>query len=420
MLEKPEIRAAVINFNAPELNNLASELAHRDELSILIRPYLNQRRWWERALERAPAIGAAYRKSFGRRTLSLPASGYSIMETGVAYDLAAALIARSSIGSVLQRERIVYQLHERLRYASRKRSAQAITGASHVISYAGFAGEAFLKAKSLKIPKILNYNIAHHNQHLSVRNEEAELVPEFAHTWPPIEGFTPKFISELNEEIELADIIVVGSDYAKRTFIEAGVEPGKLRCCPYGVNLELFQPNSQNDETKFKVVFAGQIGQRKGLSYLLEGYARFAKPDTELTLIGRPVGTEKWPSRYRHQITHVPNLPRPELAQKLSENHVFVFPTLLEGMPLTVVEAMASGLPIIATRNGPDEIVRDGIDGFLIPERDSEAVTRCLNLLYENPHLRRRMAAAAVERSKQFSWKRFTDQFRQILIESTK
>ncbi|MBC7939604.1 MAG: glycosyltransferase family 4 protein, partial [Chitinophagaceae bacterium] len=94
----------------------------------------------------------------------------------------------------------------------------------------------------------------------------------------------------------------------------------------------------------------------------------------------------------------------PALAQRYREASVFVLPTLMEGMPLVVLEAMACGLPVVVTRNGPAGIVRDGVDGFIVPERDPGAIAHCLQRLYDDPVLRARMGRSAATRALEFSW----------------
>jgi glycosyltransferase involved in cell wall biosynthesis len=83
---------------------------------------------------------------------------------------------------------------------------------------------------------------------------------------------------------------------------------------------------------------------------------------------------------------------------------VFVFPTLADGMGLVVLEAMASGLPVIVTANGPGDLVRHGIDGFVVPIRDACEIAERLEFLGAHPNIRQEMERAARVRAQQLSW----------------
>ena len=107
---------------------------------------------------------------------------------------------------------------------------------------------------------------------------------------------------------------------------------------------------------------------------------------------------------------------RPALAQRYRESHVFVLPTLVEGMPLVVLEAMACGLPVITTACGPAGIVRDGIDGFIIPERSDEAVCEKLELLYRDRERCQAMGRNAARRAQAFSWQAYAEGVMRCLV----
>jgi glycosyltransferase involved in cell wall biosynthesis len=146
------------------------------------------------------------------------------------------------------------------------------------------------------------------------------------------------------------------------------------------------------------------MSQRKGISYLLRAYDAFRGPGTRLTLVGGLQGSEEALAPHRHLFEHIPHIPHTELAEQYRKADVFVFPTLIEGMPLVVLEAMASGLPVITTPNGPGDIVRDGVDGFVVPIRDPGAIVEKLEYLRANPDRRREMGVNARQRALEFSW----------------
>ena len=405
-------RISIVNFNAPELHKLAVYLAERRELLSLTRPYLNRDRWWERGLARAPLLGRHYSSTFGRRRLDCaPLLGVS-HEAGVLADLTAAALLRLPGLSPATKDRWSFALYERIRAAIRRESARHVAGATHVVAYPGFAREAFAAGRRTGARLVLNYPIAHHRFHDRLRAEESQIEPGFAPTWPAQGYLTERIMAEQDAEIDAADVIVVGSRFAAESFRAVGVTGDKLVVVPYGVDLEVFgaePPRTPGDV--FRVAFAGQISQRKGLSYLLKGYRAFARADTRLLLIGRCIGSDAPLQPYHEIFEHIPHLTRPALAEAFRGCAAFVFPTLLEGMGLVVVEAMACGLPVITTACGPDELVRDGIEGFIVPTRDPDAIADRLDRLYRDPELRRTMARNAQARAREFSWQHFCRRF---------
>jgi glycosyltransferase involved in cell wall biosynthesis len=84
-----------------------------------------------------------------------------------------------------------------------------------------------------------------------------------------------------------------------------------------------------------------------------------------------------------------------EVARRLQGSHVYLLPSLDEGLPTVVLEAMASGVPVVATDcGGVSEAVTDGVEGLLVPPRDAEALAAALTRLWRDPELRRRMGEA--------------------------
>ena len=287
--------------------------------------------------------------------------------------------------------------------------ARQASGVGCVVAYEGFALPAFESARKTGAGRWLNYPVAHHRQRRLIREEELALEPSFAPTWPGFDDWGPGHEERLDREIALADRVLLGSSFAADSFVAEGVPRDKLCVVPYGVDLQVFSPApAASSRDIFKVIYAGQLTQRKGLSYLLRGWQQFARPGARLTLIGAVVGDSRPLARHAAGCVHLPHQTRSELAQRFRDAHVLVFPTLVEGMPLVVLEAMACGLPVIATANGPGEIVRDGVDGFLIPECDAQAVCDRLDRLHRDRDLCAWMGRNAAARAREFSWDAYT------------
>ncbi|MEN6584965.1 MAG: glycosyltransferase, partial [Sulfuricella sp.] len=145
-------------------------------------------------------------------------------------------------------------------------------------------------------------------------------------------------------------------------------------------------------------------------------YEAFRDADTRLMLIGGFYGSSVPFEPYRHLFEHVPHLPRADLAERYRQSDVFVFPSLVEGLGLVVLEAMASGLPVITTPNGPGDLVRDGIDGFVVPPRDVDALIDRLQYLRANPERRIEMGRNARQRALEFTWEVYRQHVSEVVL----
>ncbi|MDN5289006.1 MAG: hypothetical protein JWR38_5280 [Mucilaginibacter sp.] len=224
---------------------------------------------------------------------------------------------------------------------------------------------------------------------------------------------TPAYIIRRElREADLADFILCPSQHVANTFIEQGIPKEKFVIIPYGVNLERFSP-SPNSAHKFRIIFVGTIGVRKGLIYLFKALEALGHlPDLECILVGGiEVGFEPIFKQYQHLVTYLGRVSQEKLATIYQSGAVFVFPSLDEGMALVQLEAMACGLPVITTINaGADAVIQNGIQGFFIPVRDTEALREKIHFLYQNPLIRRKMAENALKRAQEFTWDRYGDQ----------
>src|SRR5262249_12846773 len=146
---------------------------------------------------------------------------------------------------------------------------------------------------------------------------------------------------------------------------------------------------------------------------LIEAFHGLRLPRAELWLVG-PVAPEMEAFRRRYEspsiVFHGPR-PQAELGRWYGRCAVFCLASLEEGMAMVVPQAIACGLPVIATRNsGAEEIVREGVEGHLVPVRDVEALRRRILELYEDPERRRAMGRAALARVRAgFTWDEYGD-----------
>ncbi len=216
----------------------------------------------------------------------------------------------------------------------------------------------------------------------------------------------PKIIEKELKEYDEADYITIPSVFAERTFLEKGVPENKIIHVPYGVELSDFKQIPKNDNV-FRVVFSGGMSLRKGVHYLLRAFSELNLPNSELLLIGA-FNDEIKPffKKYEGKYKWLSHIPQKELYKYYSRGSVFVLNSIEDGFGMVIIQAMACGLPVIATTNtGAYDIVRDGLDGFIIPIRDVAVLKEKILYLYNNREDCRRMGQSAKERvSKGFTW----------------
>jgi glycosyltransferase involved in cell wall biosynthesis len=401
-------RVLMANLSAPELTHLAAELACRGDLMRYVRRYANQNRWWERLLRQIPGAGPAYARTLGLR---LPPEGLQrcqLVEAGVLQDFAAALLNRSALPRRL-RSGLADRFNRGAFRAVGARASQLAEGARTVVAGAGTAYPLFRAVAGAGIPRVLNYPSAHHSFQRRFFRSVAEQQPEFSMLNESVDGpDSPATDAVLDAECKMADLILAGSTFARRSFIEEGLPPDRVVAIPYGVDVSRFTPGPRvRNDGRFRIVYVGRISQRKGIGYLLQAYDRFRRSDTDLQLVGNIVGDARCLAPHAASFTHTPHLPNHELVQVYRDADLFVFPSLLEGMGLVALEAMACGCPVVVTHNGPGDVVRDGIDGLVVRAGEVDALARAMERIYEDRDLRKSMAVAARQQAEQYAWSRY-------------
>jgi starch synthase len=148
-------------------------------------------------------------------------------------------------------------------------------------------------------------------------------------------------------------------------------------------------------------------------------YRRFCKVDTELHLVGDFVPGAEVYLPFRDLYRHMAHVRQSQLPEVYRAADVFVFPTLVEGLGMVVLEAMACGLPVIVTPRGPDEVVRDGVDGYVVPAGDSTAIIETLERLYADVELGLQLGRNARSQAERWSWARYASAAADSVLEGS-
>lgn len=283
------------------------------------------------------------------------------------------------------------------------------TSFDYFIGYAGSCLNSIREAKKLGRLALVDQHDIHPTVAERLLREEIELHPDFA---PLIPGWPPhrKYLEYVVEELHLADQILVPSNFSLETHRLAGIPKDKLVHIPLGVDLPTDFSDTRGDDKVFRILFVGTISQRKGIKYLLEAVKGLRLPKCELVLIGQIGGDAKPLRPYRDFFKHEGFLSGHRLNAYWNSSHVLVLPSLYDALGLVVPEAMAHGMPVIVSENtGGQEMIREGVDGFVVPTRDVRALKERLTKLYENRSLCEEMGRNAKERAREFTWARYRE-----------
>lgn len=198
-------------------------------------------------------------------------------------------------------------------------------------------------------------------------------------------------------------VIVLSPDWLQRL---ATRWPGvNLQVVANGVSADA-KADAVAQEGAARFVFLGNLGRRKGVHVLLQA-AALAQAPWRLELAGgeEEPGFIDW---VRSEIVHQRLNQRVHVlgpvvgeakAALLAQSQGFVLPSLAEGLPMALLEAMASGLPVVVSAVGAmPEVVREGVDGHVVPPDDAPALARALDHLASAPQERQRLGTAAAER----------------------
>lgn len=218
-------------------------------------------------------------------------------------------------------------------------------------------------------------------------------------------------IREHQAEIDQADYVVAQNAFSVDWLQAHGVTSDRIALLPVGVDTVRFQPDNNPDrdpDRPFRAIFVGHQSIRKGLHILLDAWRDLALDNAELLLVG-PITDdigERLHEEYAGIFTYVGMTQPDRLAELYRSADLLVCPSLFEGGPMVVLEAMASGIPCVVSSSACS-VVRDGTDGIIVPVADSKALAHAIGTLYNDRPMIERMGIAAYERALTFTWERF-------------
>jgi glycosyltransferase involved in cell wall biosynthesis len=237
---------------------------------------------------------------------------------------------------------------------------------------------------------------------------EAELARRYADWLPPGGLPSSHYVrpAQKRKEMELADLVLVPGTFVEKTIREFHPDKRIVRA-PYGVGGDFWHsPSREPRDAPLRFIYAGQLSLRKGIPILLNAWEKAALDDAELELVGvwQLAPTKRALPR---GVTLVAPLSRDALREHFRASDVFVFPSFFEGLSLTLMEAMACGLPAVATEAiaSPDVVTQ--ACGRLVGAGELDALVEALHWCVDHREELPSMGRAARVRAEGWTWENY-------------
>jgi glycosyltransferase involved in cell wall biosynthesis len=259
----------------------------------------------------------------------------------------------------------------------------------------------FLRARGRGIRRIWDLPLPHWRVIDTLWRTEASRWPD-AVTFLPQEPEWKR--NRKDAELLLADVISVASGFSLASLSGTGVR-APVVVTPYGFDTERFLPRTELPSGPLTFLAVGSHDLRKGTPYLLEAWRAAGIRGARLRLVGPMRLARTFLDRHAGAFEHIPYVARTALGDVYRAADVLVFPTLGDGFGLVIQEAMCCGVPVITTRcGGGPECVAQGQTGWIVQERNVEALAEALREAATDRQRLFRMGVRARQRAEQYTW----------------
>lgn len=227
------------------------------------------------------------------------------------------------------------------------------------------------------------------------------------------------------ESCKAADKVVVNAKHMRaKVAAWYNVDPDKIVVIPNGINLETYNDLGRvRDKVMLDgdptILFLGCIARIKGIDVLIEAIAKLRSelPNMKLHLVGSgPAMTDSRDLLKKKGIEELAvfhgRVANWKVRSYFESADIYVFPSRSEGFPVTLLEAMSSGIPIIASNiEAFQEVLSNGKDSILFESENSTALARAILSLYHDLDLRKKISQGALETVKKYSWENIAEQY---------
>jgi glycosyltransferase involved in cell wall biosynthesis len=214
--------------------------------------------------------------------------------------------------------------------------------------------------------------------------------------------------------IKTADhALCVGRETWTMMQLKYNLDPDQVSFAANGVGSAFFQSRQIGSAGSARLLYAGTFLDQRGIFYLRDALRGLSKqlPNVMLTIAG--CGSDEkeifdfFGADLRPFLDVRAMVPHDQMPELLAQNDIFVFPSIMEGTPLAIQEAMAAGMAVVTTETcGMIDLVENEFNGLLVPPANSEALERAIVRLVKDPGLRERLGQSAQDTMKRFTWSR--------------
>ncbi len=281
-----------------------------------------------------------------------------------------------------------------------------------VYAYEDGALATFQQAKQMGLKCIYDLPIAYWETGRRLMLEEAERVPAWAGTLGGGIQDSPAKLERKTKELELADVVIGPGSFVMDS-IPAWAAGKPTIVSPFGSPITTPATNPSQRPTgtthrPLRVLFAGSMGQRKGLGDLFAAIKLLNRTDIELVVLGHLMAPMEFYREVLPAFTYEPSRPHDQVLALMRTCDVFCLPSIVEGRALVMQEAMSQGLPLIITANtGGADLIKEGETGFLVPIRDPQAIAEKLTWFLDNRSAIPAMGQQAQAHAATYTWERY-------------
>ena len=354
-----------------------------------------------------PLVGKSARRLAARRLpFNIRAKTTTFSGISLVHALREAMVAREPAAACREGVRFSDAL-------GRAMLRRGFGGATHMYSMLGECGPLFAEGKRRGLVTVSEIYIPLSTER--ILTEERKKFFGWEENAPDYATVCRGFESSAGPRAD-ADFAICPSEWVRDDLVRNfGFPSEHTAIVPYGINPQLF--SVRNEPVHGRILFAGTADLRKGIHYLAMAAEKLVEHGLhyEFRVAGNVERSVANQEQCRH-LKFLGRVPRVKITGEFAAADLFVLPSLAEGSAETTYEALACGVPVVTTPEA-GSVVRDGIDGRIVPSRDPEALANAIAEIVEDRQKRERMSRAARDRAHDYTWERYGERLLAALMQ---